>query len=85
MDPNVAFGAFTYERDRTGTTSNPGRELDLAEISRWGRQDGVPCRNIPQLCTANAQFTLQELSIPPGLLSAGALRPRAAASHRARE
>jgi hypothetical protein len=59
MDPNVAFGAFTYERDKTGTTSNPGREIDLAEVSRWGRVDGQPCRNIPLLCTGNSQFTLQ--------------------------
>lgn len=39
LDPNVAFGAFTYERFGNGSTGappNPNRELDLAEISRWG-------------------------------------------------
>jgi hypothetical protein len=60
MDPNVAFGAFTYERDRTGTVANPAREIDLAELSRWGRVDGQQCENIPILCNGNAQFTLQQ-------------------------
>jgi hypothetical protein len=60
MDPNVAFGVFTYERVGTGDTNNPFRELDLAEVSRWGRQDGVPCSiQPPKLCEGNAQFTLQ--------------------------
>jgi hypothetical protein len=41
LDPNAAFGAFTYERlgtsgTGTGNTNNPYRELDLAEISHWG-------------------------------------------------
>jgi hypothetical protein len=41
LDPNVAFGVFTYERLGTngtgsGTKENPYRELDLAEISHWG-------------------------------------------------
>ena len=41
LDPNVAFGAFTYEHlgtDGTGSggQNNPFRELDLAEISHWG-------------------------------------------------
>jgi hypothetical protein len=40
LDPHAAFGAFTYERvgtgDGTGPAQNPNRELDLAEISRWG-------------------------------------------------
>lgn len=59
MDPNVAFGAFTYERDRTGDASNPGRELDLAEISHWGNY-GPTCRiSPPALCPGNAQFTVQ--------------------------
>jgi len=60
MDPNVAFGAFVYERDATGDTNNPGREIDLAEVSRWGRVNGQPCQNIPILCTGNSQFTLQQ-------------------------
>jgi hypothetical protein len=60
MDPNVAFGAFTYERDGTGDTKNPNRELDLAEISRWGRRDNAACRIDPQaLCEGNSQFALQ--------------------------
>ena len=29
MDPNVAFGAFVYEKEQTGTASNPAREIDL--------------------------------------------------------
>lgn len=41
LDPNAAFGAFTYERvgtsgAGTGDANNPYRELDLAEISHWG-------------------------------------------------
>jgi hypothetical protein len=41
LDPNIAFGAFTYERlgtsgTGTGSQDNPYRELDLAEISHWG-------------------------------------------------
>ena len=41
LDPNAAFGAFTYERvgtsgAGTGDANNPDRELDLAEISHWG-------------------------------------------------
>ena len=59
MDTNVAFGAFTYERDRTGDSNNPGRELDLAEISRWGNYGGGCRISPPALCTGNAQFTVQ--------------------------
>lgn len=60
LDTNVAFGAFTYERDQTGTSDNPGRELDLAEISRWGNYGGG-CRIAPPvLCPGNAQFTVQK-------------------------
>ena len=35
-DPNVVFGLFTFERPPTGTDNNKYREIDLAEISRWG-------------------------------------------------
>ena len=48
LDPNVAFGAFTDEKEQTGTDQNPAREIDLAEISRWGhpaaqgRSDSCP-------------------------------------------
>jgi hypothetical protein len=60
MDPNVAFGVFTYERDGTGDTNNPNRELDLAEVSRWGRRDNEACRiQPPGLCEGNSQYTLQ--------------------------
>jgi hypothetical protein len=61
MDPNVAFGVFTYERVGTGDTKNANRELDLAEVSRWGRRDGEACpaRPNPPLCDGNAQFTYQ--------------------------
>jgi hypothetical protein len=65
MDPNVAFGVFTYERDGKGNRNNPHRELDLAEVSRWGRRgDEQQCRQEhrvepSKLCEGNAQFTLQ--------------------------
>jgi hypothetical protein len=64
LDPNATFGAFTYERIGTGTIDNPQRELDLAEISRWGFASGDPnCPSgvlDPKLCSGNAQFTLQK-------------------------
>jgi hypothetical protein len=60
MDPNVAFGVFTYERDGTGDTNNPNREIDLAEVSRWGRRDNETCRIKPDaLCEGNSQYALQ--------------------------
>jgi hypothetical protein len=67
LDPNAAFGAFTYERvgsGSTGPTTNPNRELDLAEISRWGWNQNPPpaCPNSgvsAPLCTGNAQFAIQ--------------------------
>jgi hypothetical protein len=78
LDPNVAFGAFTYERlgnGSTGSPSNPNRELDLAEISRWGwdQKPQTVCPNTgisAPLCKGNAQFTLQswdksDVPIPP--------------------
>jgi len=46
LDPNVAVGAFTYERygkpnethwPGRGSPYNPYREIDLAEISRFGK------------------------------------------------
>jgi hypothetical protein len=36
LDPNMAFGLFTYERPTSGSLLNLAREIDLAEISRWG-------------------------------------------------
>jgi hypothetical protein len=74
LDPNVAFGVFTYERlgpfpyaHATGTPANPRRELDLAEISRWGHARGTACTihgrdgnfDTSRLCPGDAQFALQ--------------------------
>jgi hypothetical protein len=60
MDPNVAFGVFTYEQEKNGTGVNPNRELDLAEVSRWGYSGAGTCANLPVLCSGNSQFTLQD-------------------------
>jgi len=75
LDPNVAFGVFTYERlgpfpyeKKTGTPENPQRELDLAEISRWGHARGTTCTfhdrdgnfDTSRLCPGDAQFALRE-------------------------
>lgn len=63
LDPNAAFGVFTFERygkGSTGPTVNPHREIDLAEISRWGWNHTGTCPIKPEkLCSGNAQFTLQ--------------------------
>jgi hypothetical protein len=67
LDPNAAFGAFTYERigrGDSGPPTNPHREIDLAEISRWGWNQNPPpvCPNTGSsepLCHGNAQFALQ--------------------------
>lgn len=58
LDKNVAFGLFTYQKDSSWTDDNPYRELDLAEISRWGTP---PCSNVSdkRLCEGNAQFAVQ--------------------------
>ena len=67
MDPNVAFGAFIYEKEQTGTIDNPAREIDLAEISRWGHPAGQAGCSIPltKLCDGNSQFTLQKYDALP--------------------
>jgi len=59
LDKNVAFGLFTFQNDRTGPVNNPYREIDLAEISRWGTP---PNSNVSdtRLYTGNAQFAIQE-------------------------
>jgi len=57
LDTNVAFGAFTYQPD-VDKIANPHRELDLAEISRWGAPD--QCTLPAKLCQGNAQFALQQ-------------------------
>jgi len=57
LDPNVALGLFTYQKDKSNDENNPYRELDLAEISKWGN----PCSALPWVCAmgGNAQFALQ--------------------------
>jgi hypothetical protein len=71
LDPNMAFGVFTYENPKTpGSAENPNREIDLAEISRWGWNhigniDNCPIGGVDgffpnkTLCHGNAQFALQ--------------------------
>jgi hypothetical protein len=80
IDPNVAVGMFTYERYGTipqsppftpiptwGGSENPNREIDLAEISRWGWNHNGACPfsgkngQFPNnaLCHGNAQFATQ--------------------------
>lgn len=63
LDPNVALGLFTYQKDKSGDEINPYREIDLAEISRWGD----PCSAKPEVCAmgGNAQFALQIYDYPP--------------------
>jgi hypothetical protein len=75
LDPNMAFGVFTYERPATGPTPNTAREIDLAEISRWGWNhktpvdcpfngvSGDPKNQFPNavLCRGSAQFALQAI------------------------
>lgn len=59
LDRNVAFGLFTYDPSETGGPYNKARELDLAEISKWG---APPDKNVidKRLLIGNAQFTLQD-------------------------
>ena len=65
LDPNASFGVFTFERigtGSTGPTTNPHREIDLAEISRWGWDHTGDCPfkgDEAPMCEGNAQFTLQ--------------------------
>ncbi len=63
MDRNVALGLFTFQKDKTGTENNPYREIDLAEVSRWGNPPGTSrdqCNLSPKrLCDGNAQFAIQ--------------------------
>ena len=78
LDPNVALGMFTYERlgpfpyvHITGKLTNPRREMDLAEISRWGHAAGTTCTisgrdglfDTSRLCPGDAQFALQLVPI----------------------
>jgi hypothetical protein len=78
-DPNVAFGLFTYERPATGTTNNRAREIDLAEISRWGWNHTSPATcpfsgrqgqfETSTLCLGNAQFALQDFTKKNGMVN----------------
>jgi hypothetical protein len=79
-DPNVALGMFTFERvdPPTGHPNNLRREIDLAEISRWGWNHVTPAAcpftgftdQFPNmtLCQGNAQFALQDFSQHSGLV-----------------
>jgi hypothetical protein len=76
LDPNVAVGVFTYERygafptSPRGTSANPWREIDLAEISRWGWNHMGSCPfsgtsgqfDQSTLCRGNAQFAIQDFT-----------------------
>jgi hypothetical protein len=77
-DPNVALGIFTYERPDTGSSNNPAREIDLAEISRWGWNHVTPAAcpfsgflrafDKSTLCQGNAQFALQDYTQHTGMV-----------------
>ena len=64
LDPNTALGLFTFQKDKSGDENNPYREIDLAEVSRWGD----PCTASPSwLCEGNSQFAIQVWDKPgPG-------------------
>jgi hypothetical protein len=72
LDPNMAFGLFTYENPGTGPNSNPNREMDLAELSRWGWNHTGECPirgstfnfHNDTLCKGDAQFALQKIDNP---------------------
>ena len=78
-DPNVALGMFTYERPATGSPqTNPAREIDLAEISRWGWNHVTPACPFTgfqgffdnmTLCQGNAQFALQDFTKQSGMVT----------------
>ncbi|HMS65617.1 MAG TPA: hypothetical protein PKD83_10230 [Ignavibacteria bacterium] len=67
LDKNVAFGLFTFQNDKSGPPQNQYRELDLAEVSRWGTP---PCSNVSdqRLCTGNSQFAIQDWTKDPANL-----------------
>ena len=78
-DPNVALGMFTYERPATGSSNNPAREIDLAEISRWGWNHVTPVAcpftgtqgqfDNMTLCLGSAQFALQDFTQHSGMVT----------------
>jgi hypothetical protein len=84
LDPNVVFGLFTYERyglppsedapfPPRGGSYNPYREIDMAEITRWGWDHVGTCPftgydgkfPLATLCKGNAQFAVQDFSQSP--------------------
>ena len=84
-DPNVALGMFNYERyginppQCRGGTKNCQREIDLAEISRWGWNHVSPPKcpfygssgvfDDTILCNGNAQFALQDFTQALGMVN----------------
>jgi hypothetical protein len=78
LDPNVALGMFTYERPGAGSENNRAREIDLAEISRWGWNHVSPATcpftetrgffDNMELCEENAQFALQDYTRHSGMV-----------------
>ena len=62
LDKNVAFGVFTYDNDTKSSGLNERRELDLAEISKWGGPENVLD---PVLKSGNAQFAIQPWAALP--------------------
>lgn len=80
LDPNVAFGVFQFERVGSGSNANsfnPYREIDLAEVSTWGKYPPGKCPygNGSVLCTGAAQFTLQLWDQRPDNLHRYSLTP----------
>ncbi|KZM47386.1 hypothetical protein [Labrenzia sp. OB1] len=58
LSVNCCFGAFTYQLDADPNIANPHRELDMVEVSRFGRRDDP----------TNAQFTLQPWEVPGNVM-----------------
>ena len=88
-DPNVATGVFNYERYKAdpcrGGMKNCAREVDLAEISRWGWNHQSPA-NCPfngsngafdnaTLCKGSAQFALQNYTKAKGMVNCYDIAP----------
>jgi hypothetical protein len=82
-DPNVATGVFNYERYGSppqcrGGNNNCAREVDLAEISRWGWNHQSPSAcpfsgtlgafDKATLCQGSAQFALQDYTKASGMV-----------------
>jgi hypothetical protein len=89
-DPNVAVGVFNYERygnpvQCRGGNNNCAREVDLAEISRWGwnHQNPATCPfsgtigvfDKTTLCKGSAQFALQDFTKAKGMVERYDVQP----------